>query len=258
MIAVLTHSSVATAGPRAALGIAVSAYNEADLRAAGCRRTTVVPVLVDLDRLVAPPDPRIVDRLEASKRDGGADWLFVGRMVPSKAPHDLVKALWAYRRLYDPRARLHLVGSTPSRRYLAALRGFVADLGLRGAVRLAGEVTDEALAGYYAAADVYVSTSRHEGFGIPLLEAMRAGVPVVALAAAAVPATVGSAGVLLEEAEPSRLAAAVHRVVTDAGLRSRLVAAGHRQAAGHGLDGCGRLAVEAVATVAGEAPVPCG
>ena len=124
--------------PRAALGLADSAYNVADLLEAGCRRTAVVPVLVDLDRLVAAPDPRVAARLAAGKAEGGSDWLFVGRLVPSKAQHDLVKAVWAYRRLYDPLARLHLVGPTPSGRYLASLRGFVADLGLAGAVRISG------------------------------------------------------------------------------------------------------------------------
>lgn len=253
--------------PRAALGIADSAFNEADLRAAGCRRTEVVPVLVDLDRLAAPPDPRVADRLAAAKARGGADWLFVGRVVPSKAPHDLVKALWAYRRLYDPAARLHLVGSTPSRRYLTAVRAFVDELGLDGAVRVAGEVTEASLAAYYAGTDVYVSTSRHEGFGIPLLEAMRAGLPVVALATAAVPATVGPAGLLVERAEPARLAAAVHRVLGDDELRAALVAAGHRRVALHGLEGCGRMAVAAIAEVAeavdgprpgrGERAAPC-
>lgn len=249
---------LAVLAPRAALGLAVSAYNEADLRSAGCRCTAVVPVLVDLERLAAEPDPGAVARLGAAKDAGGTDWLFVGRVVPSKAQHDLVKALWAYRRLYDRRARLHLVGSTPSRRYLMALRRFVDDLGLVGAVRFAGEVSDAQLAAYYAAADVYVSASCHEGFGIPLLEAMRAGVPVVALAAAAVPATVGTAGLVVDRAEPSHLAAAVHRVLADPALRDRLAAAGRRQVAAHGLEISGRLAVDAIAGVLPARPVPCG
>ncbi|MGH9082817.1 MAG: glycosyltransferase family 4 protein [Acidimicrobiales bacterium] len=250
---------LARLAPQAALGLAVSAYNLADLRRAGCRRTAVVPVLVDLDRLAVPADERVAARLEEAKEAGGSDWLFVGRVVPPKAQHDVVKALWAYRRLYDPRARLHLVGATPSPRYLSALRSFATDLGLDGAVRFAGEVTDAALAAFYAAADVYVSASRHEGFGIPLLEAMRAGIPVVAVAAAAVPATVGAAGVVVARAEPSRLAAAVHRVLADGALAARLAAAGRRQVATHGLAVSGRLTVDAIATVAGT-PVaaPCG
>ena len=68
-------------------------------------------MLVDYHRVAAAPDARVADELAAAKAEGGADILFVGRIVPSKAQHELVKALWAYRRLYEPRARLHLVGA---------------------------------------------------------------------------------------------------------------------------------------------------
>jgi glycosyltransferase involved in cell wall biosynthesis len=240
--------------PRAALGLADSSFNEADLVAAGCPRTAVVPVLVDVDRVAARPDPRVADRLRSAKADGGADWLFVGRVVPSKAQHELVKALWAYRRLYDPAARLHLVGSMPSNRYLRALRAFVDDLGLRQAVHLTGEVTESALAAHFEAADVYVSLSVHEGFGVPLLESMRAGVPVVARRTGAVPATVADAGLVLDRTEPSYVAGAVHRVLTDAGLRRRLAGAGHVRVAEHSLERCGALAVTALSAVAGAPP----
>jgi glycosyltransferase involved in cell wall biosynthesis len=248
-------SQLALLAPRSALGLADSEFNRADLEAAGCRRTAVVPVLVDLERLAAPPDPRVSAQLVAAKGGGGADWLFVGRLVPSKAQHDLVKALWAYRQLYDPRARLHLVGPTPSSRYLASLRAFVADLGLIEAVRITGEVSDDALAAHFLHADVYVSLSVHEGFGVPLLEAMRASVPVVALSAGAVPDTVGSAALLLDRVEPSLVAAAVHRLLGDAELRSHLVAEGRQRAGGHTLAGSGVRAVEAIVTVAGPPPV---
>ncbi|HEY1734705.1 MAG TPA: glycosyltransferase family 4 protein, partial [Acidimicrobiales bacterium] len=265
---------LAALAPRSVLGLADSHYNEVDLVAAGCPRTAVVPVLVDLDRLVTAPDQRVAARLAAEKgaRLGGqvapsgaradasagaagagaagADWLFVGRVVPSKAQHDLVKALWAYRRLYDSTARLHLVGSTPSNRYLTALRAFIADLGLQGAVRIAGEVSDAALAAYFDAADVYVSASLHEGFGVPLLEALHVGVPVVARSAGAVDGTVGDAGLLLDPAGPSAIAAAVRRVLTDRSLRDRLAAAGRRQVAEHTLAGSGQRTVDAIASVA--------
>jgi glycosyltransferase involved in cell wall biosynthesis len=276
---------LAALAPRSVLGLADSHYNEVDLVAAGCPRTAVVPVLVDLDRLVTAPDQRVAARLAAEKvarlagqvapsgagagaagvgavgasavrasaagtGAAGTDWLFVGRVVPSKAQHDLVKALWAYRRLYDPTARLHLVGSTPSNRYLAALRAFIADLGLQGAVRIAGEVSDAALAAYFDAADVYVSASLHEGFGVPLLEAMHVGVPVVARSAGAVDGTVGDAGLLLDPAGPSVIAAAVRRVLTDQSLRDRLVVAGRRQVTEHTLAGSGQRTVDAIASVA--------
>ncbi len=249
---------LAALAPHAALGLADSAFNEADLVAAGCPTTAVVPVLVDLARLGEAPEARTAGRLGAAKTAGGADWLFVGRLVPSKGQHQLVKALWAYRRLYDPAARLHLVGSTPSNRYLGALRAFVTDLGLGEAVRMPGEVSEAALAAYFEAADVYVSMSVHEGFGVPLLEAMAAGVPVVALRTGAVPGTVGDAGLVLDRTEPGYVAAAAHRVVADAALRGRLTTAGRRRVAEHSLARAGARAVEAIAQVAGPPPGPVG
>lgn len=238
--------------PRAALGLADSAFNEEDLRRAGCRRTAVVPVLVDFHRLEVAPDQRVLRHLAAERQ--GTDWLFVGRVVPSKAQHRLVEALWAFRRLYDTRARLHLVGAAPTPGYLAALRAFVDDLGLRGAVRLVGEVSEAALAAHYAAADVYVSLSVHEGFGVPLLEAMAAGVPVVARRAGAVPATVGGAGLVLERDDPGYVAASVHRVMADPVLGARMVAAGRTRVGRHSLADSAQQAVTALAAVVGAPP----
>ena len=184
-----------------------------------------------------------------SRASGGADILFVGRVVPSKAQHELVKALWAYRRLYDERARLHLVGGTSSFEYTKALLGFVHDLGLTGAVRLTGEVSDASLAAHFAAADVYLSLSAHEGFGVPLVEAMVAGVPVVTRGAGAVADTVGDAALVLAAADPSYVAAAVHRACTDEHLRAALTGAGRRRAAELSADAAAAQIVDAIATV---------
>ena len=117
---------LALLAPQALLGMSKSAFSERDLRRAGCRRTAVVPVLADYGRVTAPPDPRVAAELAALGAGGGADILFVGRIVPSKAQHELVKTLWAYRRLYDDRARLHLVGGTSSFEYNKALQEFAA------------------------------------------------------------------------------------------------------------------------------------
>jgi len=244
--------------PRAVLGLADSPYNEAGLRAGGCARTAVVPVLVDLHRVTTAPDAWTVQRLSAAKQAGGGDWLFVGRLVPPKAQHRVVQALWAYRRLYDPAARLHLVGSAPSRSYLAALHDYVEDLGLSDAVHITGEVSEEALAAHFEAADVYVSLSVHEGFGIPLLEAMAAGIPVVALRTGAVPGTIGAAGIVVDRVEPSYVAAAVHRVLSDDRLVAHLVGAGAERVAAHSVERSGAAAVEALSAVAGAPPALVG
>jgi glycosyltransferase involved in cell wall biosynthesis len=242
---------LAQLAPRAALGLADSAYNERALRRAGCRNTTIVPVLVDYRRVAAAPDPRMTAELAARKAKGGTDILFVGRIVPSKAQHELVKAVWAYRRLYDPAARLHLVGGTSSFLYLKALEGFVQDLGLSAAVRLTGEVSDASLAAHFAAADVYLSLSAHEGFGVPLVEAMAAGVPVVATSAGAVPGTVGTAALLLGAGDPISVAVAVHRTCTDRVLRALLQQEGRRRVAALSGAAVDERVVAAVAAVAG-------
>jgi glycosyltransferase involved in cell wall biosynthesis len=242
---------LALLAPRAALGMADSSFNERALRRAGCRRTAVVPVLVDYGRVVATPDPLVATELNALKRSGGADILFVGRIVPSKAQHDLVKALWAYHRLYDNRARLHLVGGTASYEYLKSLREFISDLGLAQHVRLTGEVSDAALAAYFDAADVYLSLSVHEGFGVPLVEAMAAGVPVVAHGIGAVPETVGDGALLLESADHVYVAAALHRVVSDDSLQAKLIAAGRQRLDAFRAPAVAERLVGAVAQVAG-------
>ncbi len=99
--------------------------------------------------------------------------------------------------------------------YHRDILGRIAGHGLAEQVVLAGPVTDIALDGWYRAADLYVSMSRHEGFGVPLIEAMAFGVPVVALSVGAVPDTMGGAGVLLDHADAERVATAMLRVAED-------------------------------------------
>lgn len=237
---------------RTRLGIAVSGYNEAELAAAGYPRTTTAPVLVDYERLAADEDDATARRLAALRRSGGSDWLFVGRIAPNKAQHRLVEALAVHRRLHDPDARLWLVGGTSAHRYETTLRRLVADLGLEGAVTLTGGVPQPVLVAHYRHADVFVSTSEHEGFGIPLVEAMFHGVPVVAVGTSGVTETVAGAGLLLPQPRPvpgrgrrrpaadeepvrqpapGTVATAVARVLADDPVRRALVAAGHRRAA---------------------------
>ncbi|MGH8980059.1 MAG: glycosyltransferase family 4 protein [Acidimicrobiales bacterium] len=215
--------------PRCELAIAVSRFNEQELVDAGYRRTAVVPLLIDMTRSAGTSDQGLSRRLSAAKAAGGADLLYVGKISPHKAPHDLVKMLSVYRRVYDPAARLHLVGSPFGERYGGALEAFVDELGLGDVVTVTGSVSPAELEAYWDAADVYVSASDHEGFGVPLVEAMGHGVPVVAYEAGAVRETVGDAGLVLESKEPLRFAAAVARVVSDATLRARLVDAGTRR-----------------------------
>jgi glycosyltransferase involved in cell wall biosynthesis len=229
--------------PRSTLGVADSGYNEAEMAEAGYDRAalTTVPVLVDYEALRSNEDRALTERLTESHDGRGATWLFVGRRAASKAQHRLIAALAVYRRLFDPDARLYLVGESTSVRYQAALPAYAARLGVAGAVTITGSVPRRQLVSYYRSADIFVSASEHEGFGIPLIEAMGHGLPVVALACAAVGDTVANGGLLVRpdargHAPPSVLATAVHRVLTDGDLRASLVQGGRARAADFSID----------------------
>jgi len=211
--------------PMTEFAIADSNFNERELQVAGYRSTTTVPLLIDLEGFAGSPDRALSLRLADEKADGGADLLFVGKVSPHKGQDDLVKALAAYRRVYDPKARLRLVGGAISDEYRVALERFAKELDLVEAVDIAGSVTHEELIAYYDAADAFVCLSNHEGFCVPLLEAMYHRLPIVAYTNTAVPETVQGAGLVLPNKEPARVAAAVDRVIHDTGLRSRLALA---------------------------------
>jgi L-malate glycosyltransferase len=223
----LARHQAAELAPRATLGIADSSFNAAELRQLGCSNTAVVPILVESDA------PSGVDRSEMARltAEHGTSTvlLFVGRLSPNKAQHHLVEALWLYRRWFDPDARLHLVGPSVTTAYVEAVFGLADELGLSTAVRHGEHLSDAELGAWYADADVFVCLSEHEGFCIPLLESMQAGLPIVAFAAGAVPETLGDAGLLLDTKRPSVVASAVDRVRRDTLLANRLIAAGHRR-----------------------------
>jgi glycosyltransferase involved in cell wall biosynthesis len=226
----LGRRQLAELAPLCSLGIGVSAYNAAELDAWGFRRTAVGPLMMDLSALDRSIDVRLREELYSAKASGGADWLFVGQMLPHKAHQDVVKAFSVFLELFDADARLHLVGRPSCSAYALAVRRFAEEIGVAGSVDFAGSVSPAELTAYYLGADVLVCCSEHEGFCAPLLEAMHHGVPVVAYGVAAVPETVLGAGIVLASKEPVLVATAAHRVLSDLALRELLVDRGHARA----------------------------
>ena len=242
--------------PMATLGIADSAFNADELRRMGCRATAVAPILVDIDDHEPRTDPATLSRLTGA-HGRATVLLFVGRLSPNKAQHDLVEALWLYRRWYDPGALLHLVGPGVTASYVQAVMDLAAELGLSAAVSHDQDLTDAELAAFYEDADVFVCLSDHEGFCIPLLESMRSGLPIVAYSAGAVPETLGQAGLLLDTKRPSEVAAAIARIRGDPELAGHLVAAGHHRLGEFAQDRTKARFIEVLGAVAeGQALVP--
>jgi glycosyltransferase involved in cell wall biosynthesis len=227
--------------PRAALAVADSRYNEIHLTEAGYARTAVIPPSAALSmaipaRASSPPSATPSAGTGTPSGVRGARWLAVGRVSPSKALEGTVAALAAARAHGDPDATLEIVGRPATGSYVRALHRYVAELGLDDAVSFTGHASDAAVADAYAHADVLVVTSEHEGFGVPVVEAMAAGLPIVAFDQGALPEVVGGAGVLVTDKDPYALAAAIGALVADRARRAALVTAGNERLAALGLD----------------------
>lgn len=214
---------------RVALALAVSAYNAADLETLGYIDVRLSPLALGLDALrETVPDEAMTARL-AEEHDRPMV-LFVGQLLPHKRPDLLLEAYHVLSTYLLPEARLVLVGSGRSETYRRALEGFIGELNL--SAWITGRVSDAELAALYRDAAAFVTMSEHEGVCVPLLEAMAFDVPVIARAHAAIPETMGSAGLLLPPDDDPLLAAeAMHSLLTDDGLAARLASLGRARAA---------------------------
>ena len=212
---------------RAQANLADSQYNARELLALGARRCSVVPIMLDPDNFAVEPDASTVAQLRArSTSSDTVRLLFVGRLAPNKCQHELVAALPALRSR-GLSAELHLVGGSSSDRYERTLREYVKALDLHDVVHFVGSASPEVLAAHYAACDVFVCVSEHEGFCVPLLEAWHHGLPIVAYAGSAVGETLGGGGISLSRKSPTVLAAAISRLVEDPALVEELRQRGH-------------------------------
>jgi len=239
------QSELRALAPRAALGLAVSSFNESELREAGFGRTAVVPPAA-----MVPTGSGARSGAPAPERPG-ARWVAVGRLAPNKAIEFAVMGLLVTRRHHDPAATLEVVGRPVVPSYTAALQRFIDELGLHDAVIFSGALSDAELAAALADSDVLVVTSQHEGFGVPVIEAMTLGLPVVANRIGALPEVIGDGGLLVDTTDPCALAGAVARMLGEPGLKETLGEAARRRVAALDLPSAGERAVDLVAALAG-------
>ncbi|HET7295206.1 MAG TPA: glycosyltransferase family 4 protein [Vicinamibacteria bacterium] len=218
------------------LALGDSEFNRRELSEAGFERTGVLPIYLDFARYREEPS-RVLRRQLA---DGRVNLLFVGRVAPNKRHEDLIRLAAYWRRFIDSNLRLLLVGKLPRRRtgggerlprhYFDALQSLAYEEGFTASeVVFAGHVPHADLLAYYAAAHVFVSMSEHEGFGVPLVEAMLMDVPVLAHSAAAVPFTLETAGVRFGAKRFDEAAEMAHALAFDAGLRAAVIAGQRRR-----------------------------
>ncbi len=178
-----------------------------------------------------PPRPEILARYGLPPRY----FLFVGTLQPRKNVARLIRAFAQVAR-QDGDVVLALGGQAG--RGADALRGLIDRLGLGDRVRWLGYLPDADRPSLYAGAAAFVFPSLYEGFGMPVLEAMAWGAPVIASTTSSLPEVVGDAGLLVDPYDVDGLARAMAEVMTDPKLRERLLIAGRRRAATFSWDRC--------------------
>ena len=228
-----------------------SDYNRRELVEMGFRYTETLPIFYTPSTLIGEsPDKSVTRGLRSS-----FNVLFVGRLCPNKSQLELVRIFHRYLEEGEPSARLFLVGSADGcEEYLAEIRDEIARLRLTEAVVLPGKVSNAELAAYYRGCDVLACVSEHEGFCVPLLEAMSFELPVVAYAAAAVPETLGGAGILLDSRNPELWSQVFHELRTNQQFKTEVIAGQRRRLDSFRIEDSGRKLLEIIGGLGCSAP----
>jgi len=202
---------------------AVSEYNAEDLQRHGFKAAKILPIIRDYEALSRLPTSPAVESFLAS---GKKNILFVGRVVPNKAQHDLVLLTYLYKKHVDPDIRLILIGDRGSG-YARKLEDICRQTGLTVSqdfakdadVIMPGKISDEAMATVYRSSHAFVCLSDHEGFCVPIVEAMSFGLPIIAHNAAAVPQTIAHGGLIVDKENILDLVRSLKTLLNNTGAR---------------------------------------
>lgn len=199
--------------------IVPSEFNKQDLTDMGyvCP-IHVCPILIPYDEYKHTPTCKIIDQYT----DNWINILFVGRLCPNKKQEDIIHTFAIYKKYYNPKSRLILVGSDGVQGYGQALRAYVDNLGI-GDVVFTGSVSFPDILAYYSVAHVFVCMSEHEGFCVPLVEAMYFHVPIIAYSCCAIPDTLSGSGILLKTKDFVQTAGWIHQIVSNVRLQQAIV-----------------------------------
>lgn len=178
-----------------------------------------MPIIVRFDNFTQDYDKELVEKY----KDGYTNIIFTGRVFPNKKQEDIIRGFYEYKKKYNKKSRLFIVGSPGNSNYFEALKKLVAELGLNDDVTFTGRAPFDQYIAYYKMADVFLCMSAHEGFCIPVVEALYFNIPIIAVNATAVPDTLGGSGLLLESRDSAQVADAINKIVTDERFRKELL-----------------------------------
>ena len=209
---------------RHAPSLAASEYSRRELLELGFEQVHVVPLVLQLERLHTSAQTAAGQALIGRYSDGWVNWITVGRIAPNKCCEDVIRSFAYYQKFINRRARLFLIGGY---RHFEAYQFNLARLTEKwgvGEVHWCGWTSfEDGFGAYYRLGTVLVSMSEHEGFCLPLVEALSFDIPVLAYSAAAVPDTLGDAGILMRHKSYEVIAELVQLLHDDHSMRSRLL-----------------------------------
>ncbi len=197
-----------------------SKFNMQELQKYGYRCPMVdIPILIPFEDYKKTPGKKVIKKYS----DGWTNIVFTGRVAPNKKQEDLMEAFYYYNTYINPKSRLILVGSySPTDNYFRKLRAYKEQLEMENVI-FTGQIPFADILAYYKIADVFLCLSEHEGFCVPLVEAMEFGVPVVAYNSTAIGDTLGGSALLLDNKDPRVVAEAINKLVTDEALRQTII-----------------------------------
>ena len=201
--------------------LADSEFNKQDLILAGydCK-IDVLPIIIPFSDYEKKPSQKVL------KKYAGDDYtniLFTGRIVPNKKQEDVIRAFYHYQKNYNPKSRLFLVGSYNGMEiYYDRLKTYVEKLGVENVI-FTGHIGFDEILAYYNLADLFLCMSEHEGFCIPLVEAMFFQIPIVAYQGTGVTGTLNGAGLPVYEKNPLETAGLMNYLLKNTEIQRQVI-----------------------------------
>ncbi|ODV49998.1 glycosyltransferase involved in cell wall biosynthesis [Methanohalophilus euhalobius] len=202
------------------VGVGVSEYNRLCLENYGFKNTDVLPILININKFESHNEKNLKKR---SYIDSTINIIFVGRISPNKKHEDIIKTFYYYQRYINSNSVLYLVGNEQISSYSEYLRNLIDTLGLRDHIIFTGMVTDEDLVEYYKKAHLFLCMSEHEGFCVPLLEAMYFEIPIIAYNSTGVPYTLDNSGILVNKKQYNKIAELINLLIEEKVIRGRII-----------------------------------
>lgn len=202
--------------------LADSKFNQQDLKKAGFTcPIDIRPILIPFADYEKKPDSFIIKKYS---QENWTNIIFVGRIAPNKKHQDIIKIFAFYKKYINPKSRLIFVGNAGGmEKYYHRLVKYVEALELNDVI-FTGHIKFSEILAYYHIADIFLCMSEHEGFCVPLVEAMYFNIPVIAYQSCAIPWTMGNSGIVVKSKNPAEISLLIDKIVKHKNLRNQIIA----------------------------------